>query len=526
MNRTGLPPQNRNKVTHMKLSLIQKISLSALPLILATGLVSYYIYETSQTKDHEAARAIAMGKLMNESELQMVMMSEALRGFLLNPDNQEEAKKKEEADDAFGKANKQLSTLMIDDPEALSINKTMSEFDASTLNAIEDEVSALNKKKSPDAIKIFNTKYAPARDIQNANFKKLKEIVEKKSEAILQKIEDQQKARGIQLIIFLTIAVFAGLGGMLFIASRNLRQALTVFSKVDEISSALNQTANNITHTSNNLSSSSTEQASAITETATAIEQISSMIQKNSDHSVQSQSLSNESREVAQTGEETIEKMKLAMIDISKSQESIVTQVQNGNIEISSITKLIQEIAEKTKVINDIVFQTKLLSFNASVEAARAGESGKGFAVVAEEVGKLAEMSGSAAQEIFEKLQMSTEKVNSIVSSNTTRVEKLILDGKAKVDHGVRMSTDCAEIFSAINEKAKIVNDLLTEVATASNEQARGIKEINQAVSQLNQTTAQNTQLSTDSYSEALALKTQSDGLNQSMTNLRGIFLG
>ena len=76
----------------------------------------------------------------------------------------------------------------------------------------------------------------------------------------------------------------------------------------------------------------------------------------------------------------------------------------------------IKSIEEKTKVINDIVFQTKLLSFNASVEAARAGEQGKGFAVVAEEVGNLATMSGTSAEEISKLLESSISHIESIPS--------------------------------------------------------------------------------------------------------------
>ena len=109
--------------------------------------------------------------------------------------------------------------------------------------------------------------------------------------------------------------------------------------------------------------------------------------------------------------------MTQAMDDMVTSMNSI----KEVNGRLTNMAHIINEISKKTVVINDIVFKTQLLSFNASIEAARAGVHGKGFAVVAEEVGKLAQLSGEASNEIDSLLIKSNKDVSSILEDNQNK---------------------------------------------------------------------------------------------------------
>lgn len=62
-----------------------------------------------------------------------------------------------------------------------------------------------------------------------------------------------------------------------------------------------------------------------------------------------------------------------------------------------------QAVGVVAKISNN-ASRSNMLALNASIEAARSGEAGRGFAVVANEMGKLANDSGSSAKEISNKL--------------------------------------------------------------------------------------------------------------------------
>jgi methyl-accepting chemotaxis protein len=129
-------------------------------------------------------------------------------------------------------------------------------------------------------------------------------------------------------------------------------------------------------------------------------------------------------------------------------------------------------------VINDIVFETRLLSFNASIEAARAGAHGKGFAVVAEEVGKLASMSGKAADEIHTLLDSSSQEVVQVVKSTQERVNL-----------GKGISHECEVAFGSMGSTMEKICDAVRGITAAAREQESGVKQTNSAMSEMDKIT-------------------------------------
>ncbi len=277
----------------------------------------------------------------------------------------------------------------------------------------------------------------------------------------------------------------------------------------------LNEQSKNIQSTSEDLSEASTEQAASLQETSASIEEISQMVNSNSENAKNSNSVTLQSLDVAESGKRVVDQMISAISNINKSNQEIMNQIHSTNTDIEKITDIIHDIGAKTKIINDIVFQTKLLSFNASVEAARAGEAGKGFSVVAEEIGSLATMSGTAASEITTMLDSSVKTVELIVKNSKEKVGIQLEDSKEKVETGIRIAKECEEVLNNILNSVRRVSQMVQEISHASTEQASGVREVTKAVSELDHVAQQNSSIANRSSNAAQKLSSEAEKLNE-----------
>lgn len=104
---------------------------------------------------------------------------------------------------------------------------------------------------------------------------------------------------------------------------------------------------------------------------------------------------------------ESVEEQYQTRLELIESQKTLIYRAITSSgadeanaMVITDLVNFVEEVSSKSKVIHDIAFKTKVLSFNASVEAERAGARGRGFSIVAQEMKRLAEISGKAAEEI------------------------------------------------------------------------------------------------------------------------------
>jgi methyl-accepting chemotaxis protein len=283
-----------------------------------------------------------------------------------------------------------------------------------------------------------------------------------------------------------TLFVGVGLGLLLgtaaaFLIIRGVNRVLAATAETLSGSAQLvASAAGQVYASSQSLAEGSSEQAASLEEIGSSIEELTSMTKLNAGHADSGKQASHDARSAAESGAEHMARMQEAMDAIARS---------SG--EISKIIKTIDEIA----------FQTNILALNAAVEAARAGEAGAGFAVVAEEVRNLAQRSAVAAKETATKIEDSTRKSA----------------------QGAEISAIVAKELATIVEKAREVDRLVNEVASASREQSEGLVQINGAISQLDKVTQGNAAGAEETASAAEQLNAQSTELLQASAGLAAL---
>ena len=267
--------------------------------------------------------------------------------------------------------------------------------------------------------------------------------------------------------------------GQLLSALHEMNDSLsTIVARVRYGADSIAQASSEIATGNLDLSSRTEQQAGSLEETAAAMEQLTATVRHNADNAHQADQLAVSASAVAQQG------------------GAVVGQVVSTMDAINVASKKIVDIIS---VIDGIAFQTNILALNAAVEAARAGEQGRGFAVVASEVRSLAQRSASAAREIKQLIDASVQQVGI----------------------GSKLVEQAGATIADVVDSVKRVSDIVAEISGASREQSAGIGQVNQAITQMDQTTQQNAALVEQAAAAAQSLKDQSATLAQVVSVFR-----
>jgi methyl-accepting chemotaxis protein len=288
----------------------------------------------------------------------------------------------------------------------------------------------------------------------------------------------------ISNLIGAAVIVLLGGGVVFWIIQRSIVRPISgVAAGLHNSSARVEGACGTIRESGRQLADGASAQAASLEETSATLEEISSVARRNAEHSARAKDKVSSARHVADRSTEDVGVMRAAMAEIKAASDSI---------------------AKVVKTIDEIAFQTNILALNAAVEAARAGEAGMGFAVVAEEVRALAQRCAQAARETADMIE------NSI----------------RKSERGVEISGKVAGGLEEIGVQIREIDTLVGDIAQASQEQSKGVTDVNHAVVRLNETTQANAAAAEESAATGEELAAQVHALNRFTADLAATIHG
>ena len=279
-----------------------------------------------------------------------------------------------------------------------------------------------------------------------------------------------------------------------------------IIGDISVATTSINQAGKDISKESSNISTQLDSHNSETDQVATAITEMSAT-----------------ASEVASNTNQVADATQAVTNDVLNAQErvneslsevtSLVEEINGAATCMDSLNEQSQKINNVLTVIGAIAEQTNLLALNAAIEAARAGEQGRGFAVVADEVRNLASRTQASTLEINEMLEELHRLVTQSVNAMSLSQER----GGRTVDSSRAIAESLISVTGAITS----INDMATQIATATTEQSSVTEEVHRNVNKIQSIVIALTENSAKADSISKDVLGEGDKLNQLVSQFK-----
>jgi len=504
-----------------KLSLRMKLGVgfgTVLLILVGVGILSYVALQKVVEFSSAAADKDRAVIILRNIEARINDQKAEVRGFLLDASRQEEIERYANNSRILAENFSQLTPLILTDKGKQMLAQLREASEG--YDRVMDRVIELQRSGKPkEAAQLLYQ--PPTVAMRDQMAKAVVALVERGEElaASTRREEKTAESRATTLLLaFVIVGLIAGFAMAAYIA-RNItqrvsqmvgliraiadndlsREDLTIRNR-DEIGTAgtlLNSMKNNlsaivqsIAATAEHVASASEEIAASATlmanggetqrdqvhQVATAMQEMAATVHEVSESCNKASESAHKASQTAREGGTIVENTLTFMRSIADSVRDSAKSVQELGSRSDQIGKIVG-------VIDDIADQTNLLALNAAIEAARAGEQGRGFAVVADEVRKLAERTTKATKEIAEMIQ-------SVQAETRGAVDKM-QSGTQQVEQGVEVTAKAGASLKQIIGEAEHVGEMVTQIATAANQQSSATEQVNSNMEQINRLMAE-----------------------------------
>ena len=256
-----------------------------------------------------------------------------------------------------------------------------------------------------------------------------------------------------------------------------LNRLSELVADVRSASAVLGYVGQNLVEDSQQLSDRTQSQAANLEQATANIREVADTVNRNAD------------------AVQEVSRVSASLHDDTERASGLMQQTMSG---MGTLQSTSQRMTEIIGTIDSIAFQTNILALNAAVEAARAGEQGRGFAVVASEVRSLAQRSQAAAAE-----------VRALIAESTTRVQSSVKEIRSVNDVMERLVQGIRDITARIDD-----------MASASSQQSNSLREVVQAVGDLDTLTYENSAMVERTTQRSTGLMVRTTELNQAVKHM------